>query len=264
MNYAILTCFSFWLVLVSALIPNPAWLKKETHSYTLHYTSADLSSIDAYQKAIDNGLRGVEQFFDRPFKSKFDVVIYPDRKMLDSVWRKDWNMPDFKSECWMVASGVAKKIDIISPRMWDMESCEHKYSDTVQTQRLISHEMVHVFHGQLNVSPDFSDVENIDWFVEGLATYASGQCDEKRLAEVKKSIEDKTAPSVLDKFWTGKMKYGLSGSMVMFIDHKHGRAKLLQLMPYNKLKQILDRLGTTEDELISGWTKYMEGMELRK
>ena len=80
----------------------------------------------------------------------------------------------------MVASGVASKLDMLSPLQWAKESCEHDYADKLKTQQIIAHELVHVFHGQLNVSPDFSDVTNLDWFVEGLATYASGQLDKVR------------------------------------------------------------------------------------
>ncbi|MFZ4520792.1 MAG: hypothetical protein ACOYNC_03750 [Bacteroidales bacterium] len=51
-----------------------------------------------------------------------------------------------------------------------MESCEHVYSEKLKTQQIITHELVNVYHGQLNAGPDFSDVSGIDWFVEGLAT----------------------------------------------------------------------------------------------
>ena len=59
---------------------------------------------------------------------------------------------------------------------------------------MITHELIHVYHGQLNVSPDFSNTEGIDWFIEGLATYASGQCDSMRISEVKVAIENNKIP----------------------------------------------------------------------
>jgi hypothetical protein len=40
------------------------------------------------------------------------------------TWQKDWNEPRFKSECWMVASGVASKLDVISPKSWDKQACD--------------------------------------------------------------------------------------------------------------------------------------------
>ena len=166
-------------------------------------------------------------------------------------------MPDFKSQCWMVASGIADKLDIISPKMWDNLACEHIYSNTIKTQNLITHELIHVFHGQQNKSPDFSDVTGIDWFVEGLATYASGQCDSIRILEVKEALIDNKIPESLDKFWTGNLRYGLSGTVVMYLDNKYGREKLTSLLKYNTIEDLLYSLETTESDIMRGWKKYI-------
>ena len=56
-------------------------------------------------------------------------------------------------------------------------------------------EMTHVFHGHYNASPDFSDTDRIDWFVEGLAVYASGQCDAARLLGVRRWLKEHPAPA---------------------------------------------------------------------
>jgi hypothetical protein len=40
------------------------------------------------------------------------------RKALASAWQQDRNYPDFQSECWMVASGVAHQMDLLSPSAW--------------------------------------------------------------------------------------------------------------------------------------------------
>jgi hypothetical protein len=146
---------------------------------------------------------------------------------------------------------------MISPKLWDKQSCEHIYSETTHTQQLITHELVHIYHGQLNISPDFSNVEGIDWFIEGLATFASGQCDSTRIAEVKKAISENKIPKSLDNFWTGKIKYGLSGSVVQFIDHKYGREQLKRLLPLNKKSEVLSILKTTEAELLEEWQEYI-------
>ena len=160
----------------------------------------------------------------------------------------------------MVASGIGTKLDMISPITWDKEACEHVYAETQKTQQLITHELVHVFHGQLNVSPDFSNVDGLDWFIEGLATYASGQCDSSRIAAVKKAINDDKIPQGLDNFWSGKLKYGLSGSVVMFIDQKYGREKLKTLLPLNKKADLLSALNTTESDLLNEWKEYLKKM----
>lgn len=240
--------------------PYENWINEKHRGYILTYTSVDTKNKDEYVRLVENGLLAVKTFFNSPYKKQFDIYVHPDRHSLDSTWQKDWGMPDFKSECWMVASGVASKLDVISPKRWDKEACEHKYGDASKTQQLITHELFHVFHGQLNASPDFSNVEGIDWFVEGLATHASGQCDSLRMSEVKKAILENKIPGELDKFWTGKLKYGLSGSVVMFIDTKYGRPKLLELLPFNRKSDMLAALKTTESDLLVEWRKFIQAL----
>jgi hypothetical protein len=236
------------------------WMIEKHKGFNLLYTLTDQENKEEYRGLVENGLVSTKTFFNSSYSKTFDIYIHPDRHSLDSTWQKDWNMPGFKSECWMVASGVATKLDMISPVLWDKEACEHIYSETKKTQQLITHELVHVYHGQLNISPDFSNVEGIDWFVEGLATFASGQCDRSRITEVKKAITDNKIPKSLDNFWTGKIKYGLSGSLVMFIDYKYGRIKLKELLTLNKKSQILSVLKTTELELLDEWKKYIQNL----
>jgi hypothetical protein len=234
------------------------WIIENHNSYKLFYTSVDRKNIKEYSKLIENGIISVKEFFNSTFDKEFDVVIHPNRNSLDSSCQHDWNMPEFKSECWMVASGVATRLDMISPKMWDKEACEHIYKEKQRTQNLVSHELVHVFHGQLNRSPDFSNTEGIDWFIEGLATYASGQLDSLRINEIKQAISENKIPTKSDDFWKGKLRYGLSGSLVMFIDKKYGRASLIELLPFNKKSELFSNLNTTEPELLDGWKRYIE------
>ena len=233
------------------------WLKKAHSAYDINYTAPDKMNIDAYATLVDNSIRAVEQFFNAPLRNRFQVFIQPNRNSLDSTWKTEWNIPDLKSECWMVASGIAQRLDMISPAQWDKEACEHKYADSTETQRLITHEIFHVFHAQLNASPDFSEAENMDWFVEGLATYASGQLDSVRILNIEKNILSNSIPASLDSFWTGKSKYGLSGSVVMYIDKVYGRDKLKQLLPLSKKQEVLDFLKITEGDLLSQWKLKM-------
>ncbi len=197
------------------------WLRSQKTGYTFYYTAADQSRVSEYNTFIESGFKSVRKFFGKPYKTEFSIFTHPNRHSLDSTWQKDWGMPDFKSECWMVASGVATKLDLISPATWDKESCEH------------------------------------DWLAEGLATYASGQCDAARMARVKEALIANTTPNKLDDFWKGQLRYGLSGSMVMFVDQHYGREKLLALLPYNRVDDVLKSLGTNEAELLKGWKQFM-------
>lgn len=234
------------------------WITEKHKGYNLIFTAPDKANSQEYSALVKNGILHVRSFFGDPYKRSFDVFIHPDRRSLDSTWQQDWKMPAFKSQCWMVASGVAARLDMISPKLWDRFACEHVYADAQKTQQLITHELIHVFHGQLNASPDFSNTEAIDWFVEGLATFASGQLDSQRIAEIKKSISANTVPKELDKFWTGKLRYGLSGSIILYIDNRYGRSMLKKLLPFNKKSDILAALQTTEAGLLESWKEYVQ------
>ncbi len=239
---------------------NLLWKSEKANGFILEFTASDSSNLPVYKDLITAGVKSTESFFSTSFAKDFKIYIHPTRSSLDSSWQIDWSMPNFKSECWMVASGIATKLDMISPKLWDSLSCEHKYSDKVRTQQLITHELIHVFHGQKNASPDFSNVEGIDWFVEGLATYASGQCDSSRIAEIKKAISENNIPDALDNFWTGKLKYGLSGTVVKFLDHKFGRKKITELLPFSKKQDILSFLDITETQLLEEWKSYISDL----
>lgn len=245
------------LMVMGWIAPVYQWITEKNTGYSVHYTATDREQVNDIKTLTVNGIDSVTSFFNRPFKSEFNVFIHPGRNSLDSTWQKEWNMPTFKSACWMVASGVADRIDVLSPKRWEREACEHTYADKSRTQQLITHELTHVFHGQQNASPDFSDSDAIDWFVEGLATFVSGQCDSRRMTAVVKAIKENQVPESLDEFWTGANRYGLSGSIVMYIDHTYGRAKLFELLPLNKKKEILTQLNTTESELLKSWKTYM-------
>ncbi|MEO5893962.1 MAG: hypothetical protein ABIQ31_27135 [Ferruginibacter sp.] len=244
--------FISWKVLPSE------WLAENHKIYTLYYQSADSENKKEYVQLVDNALQSVHFFFNDGFNNKFGVYFHPNRQSLDSQWQSDFNTPGLKSDCWMVASGTSKKLDVISPRNWDKESCEHNYADKIKVQELITHELFHVFHSQFITGSDFTKTDHIDWFVEGLATYASGQCDSLRLAEVRSLIANNQVPKSLYDFWKGKSRYGLSGSMVMFTDIKYGRKKLKMLLKFDKTADLLSSLNISEAALLDEWKKYFE------
>ena len=256
-NILLLLTIFFIPIFISLKVAGNRWIINKQNGYTIFYTTKDYSSINNYKNYFEKGKESVTDFFQSPFYNEFNIYIHPTRESLDSTWQKDWNMPGFKSQCWMVASGIAEKLDIISPKMWDSLACEHSYADSIETQNIITHELFHVFHGQQNESPDFSNITGIDWFVEGLATYASGQCDTIRISEVQKALLGNDVPETLNGFWSGNLRYGLSGTVMMYIDNQYGREKLFSLLKYNNLEELLISLGTTESEIIVGWRKFI-------
>lgn len=219
----------------------------------LHYDSEDEHQARQIATWLKQGHKTVHAFFGRDFNRKFDIHIFRDRESLDKQWQKDWNMPEFKSQCWMVASGVAHRLDILSPRVWETQACEHDNKDTLATKKIITHELVHVFHGQNNPSPTFDDIVNIDWFVEGIAVYASGQLDGERRERTRDCILRGECPAKLSDVWKGENKYGFAGSLIKFIDDKYGRDVLVDLLKYTNATEILKILDVSEEELLEQW-----------
>jgi len=221
--------------------------------FTLHCTSEDSSTL---LTRLTIGTQAVERFFGHPFPHKFDVYVFPNRAALDKQWQQDWGDSTFQSSCWMVASGVAHRLDILSPRAWKEEACEHKTEDTLALRKLLHHELVHVYHGQHNPKPDFAGMDEMGWWVEGIAVYASGQLDETRLAGVRELLSKNAAPQVLQKFWSGKHKYGLAGSVAAWLDKANGRAVLFQLLSCTDTSQALKLLQTDEAAMLEAWQKF--------
>ncbi|MEQ1519248.1 MAG: hypothetical protein ABL931_22455 [Usitatibacteraceae bacterium] len=214
---------------------------------------------DVSQAALKTGIGQVEAFFGRAFPRPFLVRFHSHRIDMDKQWAQDWKTPGFKSECWMVASGVGDMLDLLSPTAWAKEACEHDARNVDAIQKLITHELTHVFHGQVNPSSDFADVEGLDWVVEGLAVYVSGQLNDERRAEVLAAVKDNKVPASLDSFRTGQLRYGQSGSVVAWIDTTYGRATTIQLLALKRKFELLEKLNLTEARLLQLWRAQLLG-----
>lgn len=266
--------FAVVMVLLAASIPNQAnasdsptaggarvplmeWRTEPMGTMTLNYLAADQEFLAHLKEYLGNGRRTVQDFFERDYPDSFVVRVFPDRATMTAYWRSEWGIPDLETECWMVASGTASALSLLSPRAWKTDACEHDADDTVRTQMLITHEMVHTFHGQFNPRPEFDGLDSIGWFLEGLAVYASGQLDGPYLASAHEADSLGQLPDQLEDAWSGKYRYGVSGSIVAFIDSKYGRATLLKLLPATSESQILQRLGTTEEILLHDWRLWL-------
>jgi hypothetical protein len=197
------------------------------------------------------GQQKVERFFSQPFKRAFQVEVFPDRAAFDEYFRKRWKVP--KTEPWMVASGVADRIVILSPRVWKTQAAEHDPTDTDHVRDLIAHELVHVYHGQHNPRPDFDGMDDSAWFVEGLAAYASGQLERSHRNAAHDALKAGKAPTRLADAWSGRYRYGVSGSMVEFVDKRYGRDFVKKLLAVVSNDEALKLLKTTESELLQAW-----------
>jgi hypothetical protein len=190
-------------------------------------TPPDSSLRPAIAAHLRNATFTIREAFGRPLPQPCPVYVFPSRASLDRQWQQAWEDLSFHSECWMVASGVAARLDILSPRVWKTEACEHDPEDSTALRALITHEMVHVFHGQYNPRPDFAGMDSLSWFIEGLATYISGQLTDDRMQRVRQLMAAGKGPERLSEFWTGEARYGNAGSLVRLIDRSYGRETIV-------------------------------------
>lgn len=241
------------------LAQGPNWEESiVTETYSIFYSKGD-TSVEQINEYVSEGLTEVAHFLLREFEKNIDVYVFDTRLKLDAYWQKTWGAPSFESQCWMVGSGIQNHLNLLSPSCWKEEACEHDPNDASEIKRLVSHELTHVLHSNFNRSPAFDDINNIDWFVEGLATYVSGQLDEERLFRTIDYVHQTGGPQELAEFWTGENRYGLAGSMIAYIDKKYGREMLSRLMEYNDVNDILRLLDISEGALIAEWKNSLSG-----
>ena len=183
-------------------------------------------------QAVGDGRKWIEEFFGKPFPRPSDVEVFSERSAFDAYIKKRWKVP--KTEPWMVATGVADRLLILSPRVWKTEAVEHNPADATHVREVVAHEMVHVFHGQQNQTGDFEGMDDLGWFVEGLATYVSGQLSHEHRGAAAEAIQAGKAPRRLADAWSGQYRYGVCGSMVEFVDQRWGRGTIWSLLAVTK------------------------------
>lgn len=210
------------------------------------------------ERFVSSGREAVEVFFGERFARQFEVKVFPDRTALTEFARQRWGMQ--KTDCWMVAMGVASTMVILSPDAWKTEACEHEPTDAHISQ-IVTHELVHVFHGQHNPSNEFEGMDDAGWFVEGLAVYAAGQLDADRLARLRRALVAGKGPQRLAQAWSGELRYAVAGSLVQYIDQRLGRARLREMLAATTNAELLAALDLSEDELLAAWRASVAGAD---
>jgi hypothetical protein len=193
----------------------------------------------------------IEAFFERPFEEPVLVRIFPDRAAFDAYTTDAWG---FATECWMVGAGATHELLLLTPGAWAAEACDHDPEDPEELAELVAHELVHVYHMQRNPSKEFEGADEIGWFVEGLATYVSGQLDGGgHRARAREALTAGELPARLADAWSGPYRYGVSGTLVEYVDRLGGRAVLNTLLQATRQSEILAALGVDEPTLLEGW-----------
>ena len=190
-----------------------------------------------------------------PFPDTVLVRVLPGRAAFDAALREAWAIPE--TACWMVGAADDHSLYLLSPAVWRAEACEHDGDDGGHRRRLITHEAVHAYHGQVNPSPDVGLLEDVGWFVEGLATYVSGQLAAEHAGRAAEAVAAGRAPVRLTEAWSGPYRYGVAGSLAAFIDRRWGRAALRRAMTATTQAGLLAPLGLDEDGFLAEWRAWV-------
>ncbi len=217
------------------------------HAFPMEGGDADLA------RDVANGRHRIETFFGERFEGPVNVIVASNRAAFDHALPAAWGIAP--SQCWMVGVGVADSLYLLSPSVWAHEACDHS-GDAVEVEGIITHELTHAFHGQHNPTRDFTGMDDVGWFVEGLAVLVSGQLDAGHAGDARAAFAANAAPASLAHAWSGRYRYGVCGSMVRFIDVTYGRHELIALLSATNNQQILQSLRLSETELLSRWRAW--------
>src|SRR5262249_36593925 len=150
------------------------------------------------------------------------------------------------------------ELSILSPERWRDEACEHDPDDPHELAALIAHELTHTYHAQVNPVLDAGGdaADSMAWFVEGLAVVVSGQIDDGHEAPAPEAIATGHAPAHLAEAWSGEYRYGVSGSLVRFVDQTWGRATVVRMLGARDGADLLAMLGVDEAALLERWEAW--------
>ncbi|MCA9676532.1 MAG: hypothetical protein KC464_15980 [Myxococcales bacterium] len=233
----------------------------EAPRYTLVLDDADRDLEAALRGDVEAGIARIEEFFGAPFARPFTVAVAADRAALDAHWGARWHRPDLRTECWMVGMGMGDELSLLSPARWGDQACEHDPVDAAARASLIAHELVHTYHAQRNPALDTDDdgegFAALAWLVEGVATYVSSQLDDGHLASARQVLDAGAGPTSLAEAHAGRYRYGVSGSLVAYVDATWSRAAVVDLLAVRSPDEVLARLGVDEATLLEGWRAWV-------
>lgn len=216
--------------------------------------AGDPDAIETRDMAVASAQQ-IQRFFGASFPDPIHFQVVPNRAAFDRAVAKFGVSP---TECWMVGLGTADLMLLLSRSAWTKQACEHDPNDLPSVRQLIAHELIHVYHGQFNPTRDFSGIEDLDWFIEGLAVFGSGQLTDDRLGAMQTAVLAGQFPTSLSKVWTGPNRYGFAGSIARYVDQTWGRVTTVRLLKVRSTEEALALLGTSETSLLGAWRSTLD------
>jgi hypothetical protein len=101
-------------------------------------------------------------------------------------------------------------------------------------------------------------MDDLGWFVEGVAAYVAGQVDGAHKDDARRALAKGVTPTKLADAWSGKYRYGVCGSMVKFIDDRYGRKVLRKMLTAVTNDQALALLSLSESQFLADWREFVK------
>jgi len=198
--------------------------------------------------------RQIESFTGEAI-TDFDLRIYPDRAQFEAYWREI----GFRPQCWMIARATRTGIEMLAPRVWAAERCGHDGGSSIEVQRVVSHEAMHVFHARVNPLPEVNHLAGLKWLNEGVAVYSAQQLDASMRNQAAQFASGDLAGVSLSSLGLNAVGYSVGGSIAEFIDQAYGRTALLHALRAPSTTAVLDTLQVSEAGLLASWKASVTG-----
>jgi hypothetical protein len=234
--------------------PTPAieWITTAADGFSLAVTELDRPRIEFFLESGAQGRTEVQAFFARSYQLSYTIRLFPDRASLTTWWTEVWRASGLDQGCYTIAAARKLEVTMLSPGAGRMDGCGPDGNQEGRVRAVLTHELVHVLHDQLN--PALGRVNQaMPWFVEGLAVLASGQLYNDYASAVRTLVASGNAPTRLAAIWTSSSRYGIAGSVVDYLDHRIGRAALAGLLTATTEAEVLAAAGLSESDLLAGW-----------
>ncbi len=223
------------------------WRQIARDSVTLFYGSADTAGAPVWSRYAARAVQRNQQFFARQYTRAPLLRVYAQRDSFVAQMRSVFAIAQLP--CWMIGAGTASEVTLLTPRVWETQACSNS-ADSVNVDRVITHELVHVLHRQLAPTQQLGALQ---WLLEGVAFLAAGQYTSSARAATIQQLRSGFELSQLESAWSSPNGYALSASMVDHIDRTRGRALLTGLLSLGSEAAVLGALQLTEAEFLQQW-----------
>ncbi len=188
------------------------------------------------------------------FKNNINIYLAPNRNEFEylilNILKINVKMPTNKGR---IAQPQRADLILLCPSAYDTDSI-YKYNFD-DYKRLLTHEMVHMFHEHLSV-----DMENIArWFSEGIAIYLSKQneYEDEFKRPVIDGVLDNKIPTIEDINNDIMLSYDWGWCIVKYIDETYGFDTVLNIARNCGSNDVIGFISNDKEGFEKNWRHWL-------